>query len=184
LREKRVERDPILCEPLNEDVGFFLDPNLRIKSCVIYLLVENSISNNHDAITKSCPRSDHRRPVPIALPQQTVFEAAAPLLTALVRARHAAITLTAAQVMSHHITVEPRVPKHRPRLAVYAADAAVYTIRTPPSPSPPGKPLCRRVRHAVVPSACHCLHRELGRAAVPASVRPRRACPMPPPVHR
>jgi hypothetical protein len=54
LREERVERDPILCEPLNEDVGFFVNLNLRIKSrvsCVlihllvlsiiIYLLVEH-----------------------------------------------------------------------------------------------------------------------------------------------
>jgi hypothetical protein len=53
LREKRVERDLILCEPLNEDVRFFVNPNLEIKfriSCVllhffvltivIYLLVE------------------------------------------------------------------------------------------------------------------------------------------------
>jgi hypothetical protein len=54
LREERVQRDPVLCEPLNEDVGFFVDPNLRIKSCVscvllhllilpsfVYLLMEN-----------------------------------------------------------------------------------------------------------------------------------------------
>jgi hypothetical protein len=38
-----VERDPVLCEPLNEDVGFFVNLNLRIKSCVsrvlLYLLV-------------------------------------------------------------------------------------------------------------------------------------------------
>jgi hypothetical protein len=38
LREERVERDPILCEPLNEDVGFFVDPNLRTKSCVSQVL--------------------------------------------------------------------------------------------------------------------------------------------------
>jgi hypothetical protein len=43
LREERVERDPILCEPLNEDVGFFVNSNLGIKSCfsrvLSYLLV-------------------------------------------------------------------------------------------------------------------------------------------------
>jgi hypothetical protein len=53
LREERIERDPILCEPLNEDVGLFVNPNLKTKSCVsrvlwylfvltpvIYLLIE------------------------------------------------------------------------------------------------------------------------------------------------
>jgi hypothetical protein len=48
LREERVERDPVLCEPLNEDVGFFVDPNLGIKSCVshvlLYLLVLTSFT--------------------------------------------------------------------------------------------------------------------------------------------
>jgi hypothetical protein len=43
LREERVERDPVLYEFLNEDVGFFVNPNLRTKSyvsCVLlYLLV-------------------------------------------------------------------------------------------------------------------------------------------------
>jgi hypothetical protein len=42
LREERVERDPILCEPFNEDVGFFVNPNLGIKSyvsCVLLLLL-------------------------------------------------------------------------------------------------------------------------------------------------
>jgi hypothetical protein len=34
LSEERVERDPALCELLNEDVGFFVSPNLRRKSCV------------------------------------------------------------------------------------------------------------------------------------------------------
>jgi hypothetical protein len=34
-----VERDPVLCEPLNEDVGFFVNPNLRIKSCVSHVLL-------------------------------------------------------------------------------------------------------------------------------------------------
>jgi hypothetical protein len=54
LREERVQRDSILYEPLNEDVGFFVNPNLRIKSrvscvplhllvltIVIYILVEH-----------------------------------------------------------------------------------------------------------------------------------------------
>jgi hypothetical protein len=54
LREERIERDPVLCEPLNKDVRFFVNPNLRIKSrvscvflhllvltIVIYLLVEH-----------------------------------------------------------------------------------------------------------------------------------------------
>jgi hypothetical protein len=48
-----VERDPVLCEPLNEDVGFFVNPNLGIKFCVscvpaftclipiIYLFIEH-----------------------------------------------------------------------------------------------------------------------------------------------
>jgi hypothetical protein len=39
LSEKRVERNLVLCEPLNEDVGFFVDPNLRIKSCVSCVLL-------------------------------------------------------------------------------------------------------------------------------------------------
>jgi hypothetical protein len=54
MREERVKRDQVLCEPLNEDVGFFVNPNLMIKSrvscvllhllvltIVIYLLVEH-----------------------------------------------------------------------------------------------------------------------------------------------
>jgi hypothetical protein len=53
LREERVERDPVFCEPLNEDVGFFVNSNSRTKSCisrvllyslvftlVVYLLIE------------------------------------------------------------------------------------------------------------------------------------------------
>jgi hypothetical protein len=55
LREERVERDPALCELLNEDVGFIVNLNIRIKSrvsCVfaftcftvaIYLLVESNL---------------------------------------------------------------------------------------------------------------------------------------------
>jgi hypothetical protein len=43
LREERVERDSVLCEPLNEDVGFFVNLNLGTKLCVsrvlLYLLV-------------------------------------------------------------------------------------------------------------------------------------------------
>jgi hypothetical protein len=38
LREERVERDPILCELLNEDVGFFVNSNLGIKSCFSHVL--------------------------------------------------------------------------------------------------------------------------------------------------
>jgi hypothetical protein len=34
LSEERVERDPTLCELLNEDVGFFVNSSLGIKSCV------------------------------------------------------------------------------------------------------------------------------------------------------
>jgi hypothetical protein len=34
LSEERVERNPALCELLNEDVGFFVSLNLRIKFCV------------------------------------------------------------------------------------------------------------------------------------------------------
>jgi hypothetical protein len=34
-----VERDPVLCELLNEDVGFFLDPNIMIKFCVSCVLL-------------------------------------------------------------------------------------------------------------------------------------------------
>jgi hypothetical protein len=54
LREERIERALVLCEPLNEDIGFVVNPNLRIKSrvscvllhllvltIVIYLLVEH-----------------------------------------------------------------------------------------------------------------------------------------------
>jgi hypothetical protein len=38
LREESVERDPALCELLNEDVGFFVNLNLGIKSRVSCLL--------------------------------------------------------------------------------------------------------------------------------------------------
>jgi hypothetical protein len=34
-----VERDPVLCDPLNEDIGFFVNPNLGIKSCVSHVLL-------------------------------------------------------------------------------------------------------------------------------------------------
>jgi hypothetical protein len=47
LREKRVERNLVLCEPLNEDVGFFVNLNLETKSCVshvlLYLLILTTI---------------------------------------------------------------------------------------------------------------------------------------------
>jgi hypothetical protein len=39
LSEERVERDPVLYEPLNEDVGFFVNPNLGIKSHVSHVLL-------------------------------------------------------------------------------------------------------------------------------------------------
>jgi hypothetical protein len=39
LTEERVERDPVLCEPLNEDIGFFVNLNLEIKSCVSHVLL-------------------------------------------------------------------------------------------------------------------------------------------------
>jgi hypothetical protein len=38
LREEKVERDPVLCEPLNEDVGFFVNLNIGIKSYVSLVL--------------------------------------------------------------------------------------------------------------------------------------------------
>jgi hypothetical protein len=41
LSEERVERDPALCELLNKDVGFFVNPNLGIKSRVFCALVFN-----------------------------------------------------------------------------------------------------------------------------------------------
>jgi hypothetical protein len=34
LSEEMVERDPVLCEPLNEDIGFFMNLILGTKSCV------------------------------------------------------------------------------------------------------------------------------------------------------
>jgi hypothetical protein len=47
LREKRVERNSVLCEPLNEDVGFFVNLNLETKSGVshvlLYLLILTTI---------------------------------------------------------------------------------------------------------------------------------------------
>jgi hypothetical protein len=55
LREGRIERDSALCELLNEDVRFFVNPNLEIKilflvlfvftcfTIVIYLLVKLSL---------------------------------------------------------------------------------------------------------------------------------------------
>jgi hypothetical protein len=39
LSEERVERDPTLCELLNEDVGFFMNLNIGIKSRVSCALV-------------------------------------------------------------------------------------------------------------------------------------------------
>jgi hypothetical protein len=39
MSEERVERHLALCELLNEDVGFFVNPNLRIKSCVSLVLL-------------------------------------------------------------------------------------------------------------------------------------------------
>jgi hypothetical protein len=39
LREERVERNPVLYEPLYEDIGFFMNPNLGIKSCVSQVLM-------------------------------------------------------------------------------------------------------------------------------------------------
>jgi hypothetical protein len=46
LREERVERDLALCELLNEDIGFFVNLNLGIKSrvslvllCLLHLLL-------------------------------------------------------------------------------------------------------------------------------------------------
>jgi hypothetical protein len=39
LREERVERNTVLCEPLNEDVGFFVNLNLETKSCVSHVLL-------------------------------------------------------------------------------------------------------------------------------------------------
>jgi hypothetical protein len=55
-----VERDPVLCEPLNEDVEFFVNLNLGTKSCVsrvllylhvlttvIYLLIEHILFRSH-----------------------------------------------------------------------------------------------------------------------------------------
>jgi hypothetical protein len=39
LREERVERDPVLCEPHNEDIGFFVNPNLGTKSYVSHVLL-------------------------------------------------------------------------------------------------------------------------------------------------
>jgi hypothetical protein len=42
-----VERDQILYEPLNEDVRFFVNPNIGTKSCVshvlLYLLVLTTV---------------------------------------------------------------------------------------------------------------------------------------------
>jgi hypothetical protein len=40
LSAERVERDPVLCELLNKDVGFFVNLNLRIKSCVSHVFLE------------------------------------------------------------------------------------------------------------------------------------------------
>jgi hypothetical protein len=34
-----IEKDPVFCEPLNEDVGFFMNLKLRIKSCVSCVLL-------------------------------------------------------------------------------------------------------------------------------------------------
>jgi hypothetical protein len=37
--ERRVERDPVLCEPINEDVEFFVNPNFGTKPCVSHVLL-------------------------------------------------------------------------------------------------------------------------------------------------
>jgi hypothetical protein len=39
LSEERVKRDLALCEPLNEDVGFFVNLNLGTTSCVSHMLL-------------------------------------------------------------------------------------------------------------------------------------------------
>jgi hypothetical protein len=39
LKEERIERDLVLHEPINEDIGFFVDPNFRTKSCVSCMLL-------------------------------------------------------------------------------------------------------------------------------------------------
>jgi hypothetical protein len=39
LSEERVERDSVLCELLNEDVGFFVNSNLGIKSRISRVLL-------------------------------------------------------------------------------------------------------------------------------------------------
>jgi hypothetical protein len=39
LNEERIERDPTLYELLKDDVGFFVNPNLRIKSHISCVLV-------------------------------------------------------------------------------------------------------------------------------------------------
>jgi hypothetical protein len=39
LSEERVERDPALCELLNEDIKFFMKLNLRIKPHVSLMLL-------------------------------------------------------------------------------------------------------------------------------------------------
>jgi hypothetical protein len=38
LREERVERDLTLCELLNEDIGFFVNSNIGIKSRLSHVL--------------------------------------------------------------------------------------------------------------------------------------------------
>jgi hypothetical protein len=39
LRGQRVKRDSVLCELLNEDVGFFVDPNLGLRLlCLLFAL--------------------------------------------------------------------------------------------------------------------------------------------------
>jgi hypothetical protein len=43
MKEERVERNPVLCEPLNEDIGFFISCvllYLLVLTLVIYLLIE------------------------------------------------------------------------------------------------------------------------------------------------
>jgi hypothetical protein len=39
LREERVQRNLLVCEPLHEDVGLFVNLNLGIKSCVSRMLL-------------------------------------------------------------------------------------------------------------------------------------------------
>jgi hypothetical protein len=117
-------------------------------------------------------RPDHAARLPTTPPLPTASPRASQ--TAGVRTSLSEHTTTVVRPPPCRSPPSHTFPRCRPRLAVYAA---VYPVRMPPSPTPPGKPWCHRLCRAAVSSTHHCLYREVGHATVHAPVRPRRSLP-------